>query len=1326
MGSRPEAKARWREEPLEVELHGERAEFRTALREEINAARRSAAGSGVPVINGRRIAQIGHAFQYAFLIQNAINAPGDQPADLHVPGRAPVEATVISVEGLAVTISVTEDLGATVAYATLRSDLTLLLRRLISRIEDLADTGNPAGDRLLGQTLPTGVPTPEHVAGLNPEQAKAVASSLGRDTTFIWGPPGTGKTRTIGTIGERLYRRDRSLLLVSHTNAAVDQALLHIARQLGGEMVEGSVLRIGEPVDQRLKEQPELLAVTHIKRRTEELQKRRDLLEAENRTRTARVIELARLIAMLEWLPEGTRDIQETRVAVAELRKSELATEAAGIDLAGLRDALPALDEATGAATQALGARAEHIVLADRIPLLAEEEVRAAAAADEARSRLEIELDALDQSERLEPLRREAEGLPAPDVQRDTAARLRAAEQAASESAETARTELADAEGVMVRAEKASALQRRWRGLPKPEDQEPIVAQRRRAFTRLEQASATACGEADAAQAILGRVDELATLLEPWRSLRRLAQQMAIRTDARRAAEAAATAAASAVGAVVEARGRLDELASALVTFTDRYGHDPDEIMREADEHRERLGDAERDFADRTRADVSTRDNLRSTVSHWLDALRSWGLEIDEARGDVLEMLDALERARDHLAAQAAGHDIEELRRERDSVNSEIHRASAEVAEIDELLKTVEATLVAEARVIATTLTRAYTRETVHARLYDTVVLDEASMAPIPALWAAAALAECNVILVGDFKQLPPIKHSDHELAERWLGRDVFEASGVLKAYEAGTPPPHFVQLNEQFRMHPNISAISNELIYDSTLRDGRGTDDDSALDDFYRRDWGHDAPVLMVDTESTNAWVTSVERSGRGSRMNFLSATICLDLAVRMLRDDRPTARPGDQPRILIASPYRPQARLLEIMIREQNLRDEILAGTAHTFQGSEAPIVIFDLVVDEPHWRVALFAPPFDDTSRRLLNVALTRAQRRLVIVGDFAYARKNGKRAFLNRLLAFTLDRYACVEAVDIVPVGLAARAAQSHTSVFGGGVEPDADRMVMTQEDFGLYFPGDLAAAIGRVIIYSPFVTSRRLAVLETHLKALVERGVRVYVVTKAREDRGKRESDEYRRLEKALTAWGIRVIHKPKMHEKLMFIDDHIVWAGSLNPLSFSDSREVMTRYDSRAVVEDYAGAMALDKILALYEAGEGSCPVCGSELVPAEGRAGVYWKCVVPGCHTRSLDSPTPKDGKIVCHACGEAVEFVELPSGPHWRCREEKRHRQQVILNHLKLPLMEEEVHKAVGKAGLIELETQLAAFRKGQDTASQLGIAPSAASDDQPPLFS
>ena len=67
------------------------------------------------------------------------------------------------------------------------------------------------------------------------------------------------------------------------------------------------------------------------------------------------------------------------------------------------------------------------------------------------------------------------------------------------------------------------------------------------------------------------------------------------------------------------------------------------------------------------------------------------------------------------------------------------------------------------------------------------------------------------------------------------------------------------------------------------------------------------------------------------------------------------------------------------------------------HTFQGSEAPVVIFDTVVDDPHWRVGLFMAQRNEQNRRLINVAVTRARSRLVIVGDFPYIRRQGRRLY-----------------------------------------------------------------------------------------------------------------------------------------------------------------------------------------------------------------------------------------------------------------------------------------------------------------------------------------
>jgi hypothetical protein len=226
-------------------------EFRTALREEIEAAKRAASSAAVELVSGRKSGTHAGAWQYQFLIESPLALPDDSPADLIVPGQqGRIEATVVQVSGLTVVVSVPLDLGEFVGRVRMQTDLTFLLRTLIGRLEDIGDTPNPAGGRLLGLVEPSGQSVPFAHDVLNREQCEVVGSALGRDLTFVWGPPGTGKTMTVGTLATELHRRDRSVLLVSHTNAAVDQALLHVARAIGKEeLAQGLVLRLGESKD---------------------------------------------------------------------------------------------------------------------------------------------------------------------------------------------------------------------------------------------------------------------------------------------------------------------------------------------------------------------------------------------------------------------------------------------------------------------------------------------------------------------------------------------------------------------------------------------------------------------------------------------------------------------------------------------------------------------------------------------------------------------------------------------------------------------------------------------------------------------------------------------------------------------------------------------------------------------------------------------------------------------------------------------------------------------------------------------------------------------
>lgn len=1252
------------------------ADFRTALREEIEAARRAASSAAIELVSGRRIGERGGSIQYVFLVESPLNLPDDSPADLLVAGqRGPIEATIVAVEGLSVVVSVPLELGEFIGRARLQSDLTHLLRTLITRIEDLAETPNPAGDRLLGRAPPTGEPAPVESDWMNAEQRQAVASAIGRDLTFIWGPPGTGKTRTIGGLTTELHQRARSVLLVSHTNAAVDQALLRVVDEIEEEELEqGLVLRLGETKERMVAERPLLLAQTHVERRSAELITERDTLNEQQLESTRELASLDRLLAVAEWLTQAPAEINEWRGDVDALALLERGREESARRLCALEEELAPWLELEPDAKQAFADAQRVQELQETLPLLRQR-------ASELSSTL---ADVRERRQAAESLAREAETY-APRVraarERLTALRAELPQREPlllathQELAELA-TSLAAAQDLLVRAEQSNAVTRRLRGIPHPDEQRREIESLRARAERLEEARRRTAEALESLQQEFGEaqetIDRHGHLPDPGLQGQEARTLLAQEKLAR-------SASSDASDEFAQAERELRELGKPLERFEATHSVTADVVVAQLARLVEWVEPVEREVS-RLDSDISNLvERLRDRLDRRVRQLRMLAL-VEAIPKTFAEKLTQVEEALGRGRELLSGRDIVLMRGAREQVQRRLREIAARLGEIEEALQHIEELVIAEARVVATTLTRAYKRDSIQARKFDTVILDEASMAPIPALWVVAARAERNVVLVGDFQQLPPIHHSTHELAEEWLGRDIFDQAGVQDGFLRDTCPPHCVALKEQQRMHPAISAIANRFVYTGMLRDGPGVEDDSLLDGWYAGGDPFDAPVLLVDTSKLNAWVTSVNHGGRSSRLNFLSATVCADLAQSLLRPDREPFVQGERPRILLGAPYRPHAKLLSLLAKEQGLVGEVVAGTAHTFQGNEAPVVIFDLVNDEPHWRVGMFDSRRDASTQRLLNVALTRAQRRLIIVGDFVWIERQARRdGILRRLVGFLKETYTVIDAAEVVPAGLAARAAESQRATQAGREHVIDPQLVVAQDRFFDHLYDDLAAARERIVIYSPFATAERVGRLEVHLRAAVERGAEVWVVTKPLEERA-RDRQRYDELESGLRTWGVRIVHKRGMHEKLVLIDGHVLWQGSLNPLSFSATQEIMERRDNCEITSDYTRVLRLDELLSAYRAKETTCPYCGGEVVAAEGRdEPFYWRCIEDDCFSRSIGDPMPVDGRVVCHSCGGELEFRWPNETPFWRCTDNHRHRQPLARSHMRLPKMRE-----------------------------------------------
>ena len=883
-------------------LRGVLEEFRTALREEVFAAQKSSSSNAVPLTNGRRIGQVGAMFQYSFTVDSLLNVPGDAPGDLIVSGkRLPV--VIVSTEGLTITLSVEIDLGEFIRNARLQTDLTFLLRKLIERIEALNATVNAAGDRILGFREVSGAPESISV-GLNPEQNAAVGSSLGRDTTFIWGPPGTGKTKTIGAIGAELAKRSRSVLLVSHTNAAVDGALLQIADGLGDLAKDGGVLRVGVPKESKLKENPDLLLSTHVEKRSAELTARASALDLERREKMQTCLAIQRLIAIREWLDLAVGDIEKATSDLEAVRWLESEANASHTEFERLQEDEMQWKAAHDSATRAKQATLEAEELRSSLEGLKRTMTQVTEKIVACERELATAKVRLRSAEALQPFRQRRQALPA-------LAEQSALSRYAHEAALRKETVVAQLKAGLSKAEElykettaASPLTRLWKGLPKPEVQRGIVEKAREELTFAEATARTLRQRADEASAVLKEIRELEDHIAPYVDIPWEAEQRAITESVHSALEELLAERKRLEGVVARSGARAQCLVSEREAFEDSYHALPDEVLTKCAEYDARLQRRREETRQREKVAAEERGMLESSLRLRVGALREFKL-LEKIKGPAIsftaeDMVPALSIGYEKGKAEVGNHTLAQLCEDRDRLNERLRQIAAETEAINEQLKRVEEVLISEARVIATTLTRAYLCDTIQKRRFDTVMLDEASMAPIPALYVAASLADRNVIAVGDFKQLPPIVQSEHELARKWLGEDVFKRSGVEGEYNRQCPPGHFIELQEQHRMHPDIAAIANELFYDRQLRDADSVKEDGELDGWYRHDWEHDTPVLLVDTGPIGAWVTSVAKGVRTSRLNFLSATVCVDLAERLIRE-------GVTPGFLSRSHYLP-----------------------------------------------------------------------------------------------------------------------------------------------------------------------------------------------------------------------------------------------------------------------------------------------------------------------------------------------------------------------------------------------------------------------------------
>lgn len=529
----------------------------------------------------------------------------------------------------------------------------------------------------------------------------------------------------------------------------------------------------------------------------------------------------------------------------------------------------------------------------------------------------------------------------------------------------------------------------------------------------------------------------------------------------------------------------------------------------------------------------------------------------------------------------------EELKQQLGHIETDLEAIELRLNELRARLDALEREVVAEARVVAATLTKCYVGDQLAGQAFDALIVDEISMALPPLLFIAGRRAQRRVILVGDFKQLPPIVRSDNEIADKRLRQDAFHLARIAHDLEP-TEHSSLARLRTQRRMLRPIADVARAISYGP-----RGLTDHADVLKRSEPDWLGFLPskaLAIVDTADLHAWCG--RQAGSLSRFNLYSAQIAVELAtMAAVAVPRPAHSAGAP--IGIVTPYAAQRRLLSRLVQALELSAWVAVGTVHTFQGGEAELIIFDSVLDEPYWTARLCNPKQSKEVKRDLNVAVTRARSKFVLVGSSEWLNRRAKPASgLGQLWSHLKDHADLVSALELVESGFAGRVAQASATYRVPGNETVPAHAILDEDAFFDFFSRDLSAAEESIFGLVPFFGEYRWPKVEPLIRQALERGVEVTLVTPPPSEA--KNSSYVESAIRSLRQLGAVVVSARGLHGKDIIIDARVHYTGSLNWASHRGRSEIMHRNESA----DYARTV-LDFLQAKQvrsAAGAGACP----------------------------------------------------------------------------------------------------------------------------------
>jgi len=325
---------------------------------------------------------------------------------------------------------------------------------------------------------------------------------------------------------------------------------------------------------------------------------------------------------------------------------------------------------------------------------------------------------------------------------------------------------------------------------------------------------------------------------------------------------------------------------------------------------------------------------------------------------------------------------------QRRALFSEAHKMMKEVGNTEQYIID---DLVNKAQVVTATLVGA-NHYTIRGRKFHTVVIDEAGQALEPACWIPILKAK-KVVFAGDHCQLSPTIKSNLA-AKNGLSTTLLEKSVALH-------PEAVVLLEEQYRMNEIIMGYSSKIFYENKLK---------AHESVAHRLLAADEPALaFIDT----AGCGFEEKSEGTSTVNPEEAVFLLKHLTQLVQKLALIYTVEHFPSVAIIAPYKQQIYVLkDLLLNAPELQlyaAHITVNTIDSFQGQERDIVYISLTRSNADSIIGFLSDV------RRMNVAMTRAKKKLVVIGDSATLSKSD---FYAGFIGYAEERNAYQSAWEFI--------------------------------------------------------------------------------------------------------------------------------------------------------------------------------------------------------------------------------------------------------------------------------------------------------------------